>query len=86
MLLIANFVIVDLPHLPQSNEAATNYARSGGALLDSIIQTGEIDFEAAKKAASPNVLAALEEGLAAKGKPHQVAAKEFGLACGEYIA
>ncbi|XP_064384497.1 crystallin J1C-like [Halichondria panicea] len=66
----------------QSNEAATNYARSGGALLDSIIQTGEIDFEAAKKAASPNVLAALEEGLAAKGKPHQVAAKEFGLACG----
>ena len=53
-------------------------------MLDSIIQTGEYNFDAAKAAATDEVAAALKEGLDAKGKPHQVAAKEFGLACGQY--
>lgn len=66
----------------QAHPAATNYAKSGAALLDSIIQTGENNFDAAKAAATDVVAAALKDGLDAKGKPHQVAAKEFGLACG----
>ncbi len=54
-------------------------------MLDTIIQTGDINYDAARQAATPAVLAALEEGLAATGKPHQEAAKEFGLACGKYM-
>ncbi len=75
--------ILNAPTSVQAHPAATNFATCGATLLDSIIQTGDMDFEAAAhQAATPAVAAALKDGLDAKGLSHQEATKGFGLACG----
>ena len=64
----------------QSNSVAIEFAEAGFNILETIIQTGQVDLQKAIQTTKGEVKNSIESAKSCKD-PHVKAAKSWGLAC-----